>query len=183
MKIGPERAGTAPACAGETQALDSPNCRRDGALFRGMRQMIFVAIGDIRGNMSALQCVLDLVMHEGIQTIVNTGDSVVGHSGSHEVIEVLRRESIASVQGERDRWLARFGRKHDSLRERLPEVDFKALERAYELCSSLDLEYLASLPSRLSLAVDGVSIEVCHGTLTGPANALGPRVDAALFQR
>ena len=145
--------------------------------------MIFVAIGDIRGNMSALQCVLDLVMHEGIQTIVNTGDSVVDHPGSHEVIQVLRRQSIPSVQGERDRWLARFGRKHDSLRERLPEVDFKALERAYELCSSLDLEYLASLPSRLSLAVDGVSIEVCHGTLTGPANALGPRVDAALFQR
>ena len=122
--------------------------------------MIFAAIGDIRGNMIALKCVLDLVLHEGIQTIVNTGDSVVDHPGSHEVIEVLRHQSIPSVQGERDRLLARFSRKHASLRERLPEADFEALERAYDLCTSRDLEYLASLPSRLSLAVDGVSIEV-----------------------
>ncbi len=145
--------------------------------------MIFAAIGDIRGNMSALQRVLDLVMQEGIQTIVNTGDSVVGHSGSHEVIEVLRRESIASVQGERDRLLARLGRKRRSLRERVPEGDFEALERAYERCSSRDLEYLGSLPSRLSLAVDGVSIAVCHGTLTGPAGRMGPTDDPALFRR
>ncbi len=145
--------------------------------------MIFAAIGDIRGNISALKCVMDLVIQQGIQTIVNTGDSVVGHSGSHDVIEVMRGESIPSVQGERDGLLARFGRKHASLRQRLPEADFEALERAYKQCSSQDLEYLASLPSRLTLAVDGVSIEVCHGSLTGPRDRLSLNDDPSLFRR
>ena len=145
--------------------------------------MIFAAIGDIRGNVNALQCVMDTVMQEGIQTVVNTGDNVVGHASPHEVIEVLCRESIAGVQGEYDRLLGRWVRKRASLRERLPEADFKALERAYEQCSSRDLEYLASLPSRLSLAFDGVSIELCHGALTGPSDRLGPKDDPALFRR
>ncbi len=145
--------------------------------------MIFAAIGDIRGNVKALQCVMKILTKEGIQTIVNTGDNVVGHSSSHEVIELLHRESIPGVQGEYDRFLGRLVRKRASLRERLSEAKFEALEKAYEQCSSRDLEYLASLPSRLSLAVDGISIEVCHGALSRSSDRLASTDDPDLFRR
>jgi predicted phosphodiesterase len=145
--------------------------------------MLFAALGDIRGNMPALRPVLDELSDSGIQTIVNTGDSAVGHPWSNAVMEALEASDITSVQGSRDRMLVRFARKGESLRERLSEADFEALERAYARCSSRDIEYLASLPSRAKFALDGVSVEVCHGGLTSQADRLRPTADPALFHR
>lgn len=145
--------------------------------------MLFAALGDIRGNTPALRRVLDELSDSGIQTVVNTGDSTVGRPWTKEVIEALEAAHITSVQGGRDRLLVRFARKGDSLRDRLPEADFEALERAYAQCSSRDIEYLASLPSRARFAVDGVSVELCHGGLTSQADRLRPADDPALFRR
>lgn len=145
--------------------------------------MLFAALGDIRGNIFALRRVLDKLSDSGIQTIVNTGDSVVGRSQTGEVIEALEAAQITSVQGAWDRLLARFARKGDSLRDRLSKADCEALERAYAQCSSRDIEYLASLPSRAKFAVDGVSVEICHGGLTSQADRLQPTDDPALFLR
>ncbi|MDK1020856.1 MAG: metallophosphoesterase family protein [Candidatus Hydrogenedentes bacterium] len=145
--------------------------------------MLFAALGDIRGNTPALRRVLDELSDSGIQTVVNTGDSTVGRPWTKEVIEALEAAHITSVQGGRDRLLVRFARKGDSLRDRLPEADFEALERAYAQCSSRDIEYLAALPSRARFAVDGVSVELCHGGLTSLADRLRPADDPALFRR
>lgn len=145
--------------------------------------MLFAALGDIRGNIFALRRVLDKVSDSGIQTIVNTGDSAVGHSQTGEVIEALEAAQITSVQGAWDRLLTRFARKGNSLRDRLSKADCEALERAYAQCSSRDIEYLASLPSRAKFAVDGVSVEICHGGLTSQADRLQPTDDPALFRR
>lgn len=145
--------------------------------------MLFAALGDIRGNMPALRRVLDELSDSGIQTLVNTGDSAVGQPWANEVMEALKAVNVTSVQGVRDRMLVRFARKGNSLRERLPEADSEALERAYAQCSSRNIEYLASLPSRAKFAVDGVSVALCHGGLTNQADRLRPTDDPALFRR
>ncbi len=145
--------------------------------------MILGAIGDIRGNLPAIRSVLQIISDEGVQTLVNTGDIAVGCRWENEVIELLQHSDITSVQGGLDRMLARFLRKSPSLRDRLPEDDFTALQQAYRRCSSPAIEYLGSLPSRAKLAVDGVVVEVCHGSLTRQADGLTLGVDEALLQR
>lgn len=145
--------------------------------------MLFAAIGDIRGNLPALESVLKILSDEGIQTIVNTGDSAVGFRWGNEVLDLLKSSNTTSVQGGMDRLLARFSRKGKSLRNRLPQAEYKALQEAYGLCSSHSVEYLGSLPSRAKLALDGVLIEICHGSLTSQAKRLTVGDDEAHFQR
>ena len=145
--------------------------------------MLFAAIGDIRGNLPALESVLHTLSNEGIQTIVNTGDSAVGFDWADDVVELLRKTKTTSVQGGLDRLLTRFSRKSKSLRKRLPQAQYQALQEAYEHCSSTTVEYLGSLPSRAKLGVDGIFIELCHGTLTSLSQSLGPKDDESLFQR
>lgn len=134
--------------------------------------MLLAAIGDIRGNLPALQATLDMLHEEGIQTIVNTGDSVVGHPWGDAVIDALQASQVISVQGESDRRIVRFRRKRDALKTRLAPPEFEALQRAYEACTSRHLEYLRDLPHMRSFTIDGVSIALCHGTLSSQAEGL-----------
>lgn len=112
--------------------------------------MILGAFGDVRGNISALEKVLSSFDEEGIQTLVNTGDCVCGHSSPNEVIALLRSRNIVGVQGLWDRRVVRFQRKRETLRRTLNEKDFELLEEAYAAVSSENLEYLRSLPKSLS---------------------------------
>lgn len=134
--------------------------------------MILAALGDIHGNWPALQSVLAAIDSEGIQTIVNTGDCVVGHPWSNPVVECLRERNIPTACGENDRLAARFLRRRRSLQKRLPPKDFAAIEEAFEQCSSENLEYLRALPVFQNLTVDGLTIAVCHGLLSGAKDAL-----------
>jgi len=145
--------------------------------------MLVAAIGDIRGNLPALESVLKTLANEGIQTIVNTGDSAVGHRSSDDVVHLLKKTKTTSVQGGLDRLLTRFSRKNRSLQNRLPEAQYHALQEAYAHCSSTTVEYLGSLPSRAKLGVDGIFLELCHGSLTSQSERLRQEDDESLFQR
>lgn len=145
--------------------------------------MIFGAIGDVRGNLPALRAVLHSLEEEGIQSIVNTGDSAVGFGEPNGVIDALILAKVVSVQGERDRHLTRFLRKRNSLQERLSKEDFDALEKASELCGSRQAEYLRSLPPSLTITIDGISVALCHGSLTSQAEVLASDGSEALFLR
>lgn len=134
--------------------------------------MIFAAVGDLHGNLSALESVLAEIEDEGIQTVVNTGDIAVGGASPNEVIACLRERRIPSAQSETDRWLTRFSRKKSTFSRKLSPEDFVDLETAYGLCTSENLEYLGGLPRQLQLNVDGISIAVCHGSLASQQDEL-----------
>ncbi len=73
--------------------------------------MLMAALGDIHGNLPALQAVLDAIDAEGIQTVVNTGDTVVGYPWPDDVIARLRERDVPSAQSESDRTVFRLARK------------------------------------------------------------------------
>jgi len=145
--------------------------------------MIFAAIGGVRGDFKSLELVLGELRDEGIQTIVNTGDSAVGGDQPDKAVRLLKEQGILSAQGDRDRLLTRFLRKHSSLKNRLSETDLQAFQHAYEHCGSAALEYLRTLPTTLSLTIDGIGIAVCHGTLTSQAERLTADSPEDLFRR
>lgn len=145
--------------------------------------MLFAAIGDIRGNLPALDRVLLELADEGIQTIVNTGDSVVGGASVKGVLDALEAHGVTSVQGELDRALVRFQRKQASLRKKYSDQDFAALEAAYSACTSGHIEYLRSLPRTALAAVDGIEIAICHGSLTSQRERLEAESSDEIFKR
>lgn len=147
--------------------------------------LIVAALGDIHGNWPAFEAVISQIDDEGIQTVVNTGDCVVGHPWPNEVLGCLRDRGIVTVQGEFDRQVARFVVRKRSLQERHDAEEFAEIEGAYRCCSSANIEFLQSLPRQRESSVDGVHIVVCHGTLASQAESLtdGDSDDCFLRQR
>jgi putative phosphoesterase len=135
--------------------------------------MLIAALGDIHGNLPALEAALGAIDDAGIHTILNTGDSIVGRPWPNEVVEILRERDIPSVQGELDRYAVVFHRKRATFKNKdvTPEV-FQQIEETHEITRSENLEYLRGLPRSLTLSVDGISIALCHGTLTSQSESL-----------
>ena len=145
--------------------------------------MILAALGDIHGNWPAFKAVLRVLDDAGVQTILNTGECVVGHSYSNEVIDCLRDRKIVSTQGQCDRHALRFDRKREQLQRRLPADLFASVEAAYAECRSENIEFLRGLRKTRSMTIDGVAIALCHGTLADQARGLKENDSAHLFRR
>lgn len=145
--------------------------------------MLLAAIGDIHGNLPALEAVLAAIDDAGIHTIVNTGDCVVGHPFPNEVIDLLRARRIPSIQGESDRLAARFERKKARIERETDPEQLTLIRETHEALRSGNLEYLAGLPRVLTLTVDGISICVCHGTPQSQSDALNEQDDLRTFRR
>jgi len=145
--------------------------------------MYLAAIGDIHGNLPAFQAVLADIDNTGIQTIVNTGDTVAGHPWPNEVVELLRERNIPSVQGEHDRRVVHFLRKKQTLRRKLPEPEFETLRHAHEMLHSQNLEFLRGLPRQRALHIEAIDICICHGTPTSQAETLDENAPEAKFKR
>lgn len=145
--------------------------------------MYLAAIGDIHGNLPAFEAVLGAIDDEGIQTIVNTGDAVVGHPWPNDIIDLLRNRKIPSVQGDLDRRVVHFLRKQETLRQKLSKDEFNSLKETYAAIDSENLEFLRRLPRYRMLQVEGIDICVCHGTPTSQSETLEEEDPPGKFQR
>lgn len=145
--------------------------------------MVFAALGDIHGNLPALRAVLSAIDSEGIQTLVHTGDAVVGSVWPREVIAALVDHGATLIRGEWDRRVANAERKRASLRRRYTEEERRWLEWTYETMSANNIEFLRGLPKQKSFTVDGVSISVCHGTHSADSQSLGKNDSGDRFRR
>ena len=145
--------------------------------------MLMAAIGDIHGNLPALQAVLAAIDATGIQTLVNTGDCIVGHPWPNEVIDLLQSRAIASVQGEMDRYAGRFLRKRDAIERKFSAREFEAIKKSHEITRSNNLEFLNRLPRCSALVLDGITVHLCHGTPLHQMESLFEDDDIERFRR
>ncbi len=145
--------------------------------------MYLAAIGHIHGNLPALTAVLDHLDDEGILTILNTGDSVVGHPEANEVVDLLRSHNVMSVLGEADRRAVHFLRKRATLEKKYSPEEFVAVEQAFESLRPENLEYLRGLPRARACNIEQLNILLCHGTPANPAATLEETDSVDLFKR
>lgn len=145
--------------------------------------MIIAALSDIHGNEKALNAVLEEVDSFGILTIFHAGDCVCGNDGNAEVLNTLTNRAIQGVLGEWDQRLMRYVRKRKTFSKKLSDSDREMLESSYHQCNSNQLEYLSNLDRSITQTLDGISIAVCHGTLTNFGVSLKPDDSDELYLR
>jgi predicted phosphodiesterase len=113
--------------------------------------MKIAAITDIHGNLSALKAVLDDIDREGVDLIVNCGDTLGGPLESARTAELLMARGIPMIAGNHERQLLTLPPERLNRSDACTASEIDAGHRAW----------LASAPPTMWLADD---VFVCHGT-------------------
>lgn len=145
--------------------------------------MHFAVLGDINANARALRAVLDDIAEQGILTVLQTGNLVLGRGAPGLVLDLLRERRVTFVQGVKDRAVTRFRRKEARLRDRLSSDEAELLSAAHESLSGEAIEALRRLPSRRDLVIEELSILVCHGSVSNASDTLSGGTAEVKFQR
>jgi predicted phosphodiesterase len=145
--------------------------------------MVLAAFGEVRGNFPALDAVLAAIDDAGIRTVVCTGNLAVGYPYPNEVIDLIERRNIASVQGVHDKLTAAIVRSGKKTLSRVDAETAHALQWTYDRLTSANIEVLRALPRTQRLTVDGVDVCVCSGAPEAVNDVIGPETPDAKFQR
>jgi len=145
--------------------------------------MLMAVFSGVSGDLPALRAVLDAVDEEGIHTVLNAGDSVVGGTQPNEVIALLRARRIPSVQGAWDRRAVRFVRKRAALEGRLSAPEFQTLQQTYEALHSENLEFLRGLSPQCTLTIEGLRVFLGCGVPGRPSEIVREEDSAMKLQR
>ena len=131
-------------------------------------------IGDVHGNLPALEAVLADAERRGAEAVWNIGD-FVGYGGSpDEVVRRLRRPDVLSIVGNYDRKVFKFPRKRDKWRTTKRPAKFLAFQLAHEGLSDASRRFLASLPKDARLVAEGWRVLLTHASPTSNTEPLTP---------
>jgi putative phosphoesterase len=141
-------------------------------------------LGDIHGNIAALDAALaDAKRHKPDRYLV-TGDLVMNGPRPAEVLDRLAKldgGAALVVQGNTDIAVADFDfAAAFPWMEGVPEAQRVAAEWAHEQLSDDQLDYLRGLPSERRLWQDGSMVLVCHGSPGSQTNGLPADLDPAV---
>jgi putative phosphoesterase len=111
-------------------------------------------ISDLHANVVALDAVLADIDRLGVDAIVCLGDIVDLGPQPRELLERLAERGVQCIQGN-----------HDPLDEHPPHALLLEIERwTRDQLDAASLQWLASLPERMTLDLDGLSLLCVHGS-------------------
>lgn len=146
--------------------------------------MVRVAVlSDIHGNLPALRAVLEDVHRRSPDVIICAGDLVVYGPFPNECINLIRARRIATVAGNRD-WAVGSRQSPEAYavpagRDRATEVAI--YEWTARTVTGPNRLFLAALPRKLRLRLEGVELLLVHGTYRSAFEYLRPDDDPAVF--
>lgn len=128
--------------------------------------MRFAVIGDIHSNIHALESVMKDIQEKDVDFILSTGDMVGYSPFPNEVIDLVRKNKVLSIQGNYDKAIGNS--------EIICGCDYKE-ERQLEMAglsvlftnmtiTEKNRTYLRELPKELRLKADGLQILMVHGS-------------------
>ncbi|MEZ5331183.1 MAG: metallophosphoesterase family protein [Thermoanaerobaculia bacterium] len=121
-------------------------------------------LGDVHGNLPALEAVLAHARENGAEAFWNTGDSVGYGPFPEESVATLRALGAVHVAGNIDRKVLKFPSKDEKWRIKKRPEKYRALAWAWRHLSDEAKEWLDALPDLLRLEVAGRRIALTHGT-------------------
>lgn len=137
-------------------------------------------LGDIHGNLPALEAVLDDIDKQAPDAVFLLGDLINRCPWTHELLDVLRCRDWPSVQGNHDLVLSNLNTLdgpplfNDS--NRFPNVHW-----TWDQLRPQDLRYLRNLPHDLLIEVEGAPpLRLFHGLPDNPFAGILPNADDEL---
>ncbi len=129
-------------------------------------------LGDIHGNLKALEAVLTDARSKGATVFLNAGDFVGYGPFPEEVVRLARSSDLISVIGNYDLKALIVGKcKKGKAKE--PEKQL-AFRWAYDNLSNESREYLNELPNEIRFQLAGKEFLMTHGSPTSIDEHLGP---------
>lgn len=128
--------------------------------------MKFAVIGDIHGNIFALESVLQDIKKWDVDYILGTGDLVGYLPYPNEVIEKIREERIICVQGNHDEMIGKLMPEDKSYNELSQEEIQSNASRLYtnRVIKESNRDYLKQMPKSISMECGHFKIAVVHGS-------------------
>lgn len=121
-------------------------------------------IGDIHGNLPALEAVLAHAHEQGAQTTWNVGDFVGYGPNPDEVVKRVQAENAISIIGNYDLKVLQVKQKKDKWKKTKRPVRLLAFEWAYDHLSTASRKYLRGLPHDHRLSLHNKRVLLVHGT-------------------
>jgi predicted phosphodiesterase len=119
----------------------------------------YAILGDIHGNLQALDAVYADAQDNGVDTFVCVGDIVGYNANPAECLERIRSTCVAVVRGNHDHYVS-----HDECLEDFHPLAASVIDWTRKQLTEEQIQYLRNL--RLSRMVDGFTI--VHSTLDMP---------------
>ncbi|OGO80627.1 MAG: YfcE family phosphodiesterase [Clostridiales bacterium GWC2_40_7] len=128
--------------------------------------MRFAVIGDIHSNIYALESVMEDIKTKDVDFILCTGDMVGYAPFPNEVIDLLRKNNVLSIQGNYDRAIGNSERVCgcDYKDERLLEMAGLSVLFTNMTVTGKNRSYLKELPTELRLKAGELQILLVHGS-------------------
>jgi predicted phosphodiesterase len=120
----------------------------------GLKIMKIAAISDIHGNLHALQAVLADIDREGVDSIVNCGDTLGGPLESAKTADLLMARGIPMIAGNHERQLLTLAPEKLNRSDACTASEINATHRAW----------LMSAPPTIWLHAKAQDVFICHGT-------------------
>ena len=162
----------------------SPTARRPTARRANPDQFRIAVLGDIHGNVAALDAALTAIEKARPDAIAVTGDLVMNGPRPAEVIARIRTLDAAGayvVQGNTDIAVADLdlGAAFPWL-DVVPAHQVAAAEWAHEQLAESDLEYLRKLPAERRIRVGDQLVLVCHASPGSQTDGLPADLDPSV---
>lgn len=127
--------------------------------------MRFAVIGDIHGNIYALEAVYEDIKNKNIDFVISTGDLVGYMMYPNEVIEFLKKNKIASIQGNHDKFIAKGNKIQDISDFSQDEVQKNASEiYTNYVLKDENREFLRNLPEEIRIRKNNFNVLIVHGS-------------------
>ena len=128
--------------------------------------MRIAVLGDIHGNLPALEAVYDRALTERVESMYHLGDLGGYAPFVNQVVDFLNDHGIVGVQGNYDETVAN-DREHCGCTYEDPlqaEMAAKGFEWTKRTATGKSKAYLRSLPKRLTITVHGRTVSLFHAT-------------------
>lgn len=128
--------------------------------------MKVAVISDIHGNWQALEQVIADYQMQGCEKVFCLGDYAMAGPQPRMVLDYVmnKAQNWTAIQGNTDKMIAEFSLKmYDKLQQEFP-VMANALLDDVDIIEQDKKDFLASLPEKKALVVEGVSVLLVHGS-------------------
>lgn len=119
-------------------------------------------ISDIHSNLAALKIVIDYFKLHNITLIICAGDMIGYYTRPNEVLDYIRSLNVKSILGNHEIAVITGNTKDFNI------IAKQSISYTKRNISKKNLEFLKSLPLRLTLEIDNKKITIVHGSPVNP---------------